>query len=78
MDNDDAGKMNVDKFVQKLGASRTHIVTHNIKDFKDANDFLQKKPEMITELVKKARTLPDQNILQFDLIREKVKDRIMN
>lgn len=29
-------------------------------------------------MVKKARTLPDQNILQFDLIRDKVKERILN
>ncbi len=45
---------------------------------KDANDFLQKKPEMISDMIKKARTIPDQNIVQFDLIRDKVKDRIMN
>jgi hypothetical protein len=29
-------------------------------------------------LISKARTIPDQNILQFDLIRDKVKERIMN
>jgi hypothetical protein len=45
---------------------------------KDANDFLQKQPELIAELIKKARTIPDQNILQFDLLRDKVKERIMN
>lgn len=33
---------------------------------------------MISELIKKARSIPDQNIVQFDLIREKIKDRIMN
>ncbi len=31
MDNDDAGKINVDKFAQKLGVTRTHIVKHNFK-----------------------------------------------
>lgn len=44
MDNDDAGKMNIDKFAQKLGITRTYLVVHNLKEFKDANDFLQKKP----------------------------------
>lgn len=44
MDNDEAGKMNLDKFTQKLGVSRTHIVINDMKDFKDANDFLQKRP----------------------------------
>ena len=28
--------------------------------------------------MKKARSIPDQNILQFDDIREKIKDRILN
>lgn len=44
MDNDEAGQMNLDKFTQKLGVTRTHVVTNNMKGFKDANDFLQKKP----------------------------------
>lgn len=44
MDNDDAGKLNIEKFSQKLGISRTHIVSHSFREFKDANDFLQKKP----------------------------------
>lgn len=44
MDNDEAGKMNLDKFTLKLGVSRTHVVTNDLKDLKDANDFLQKKP----------------------------------
>lgn len=44
MDNDDAGKINIEKFSQKLGISRTHIVSHSFREFKDANDFLQKKP----------------------------------
>jgi hypothetical protein len=45
---------------------------------KDANDFLLKKPEMISELINKARNIPDQNILQFSQIRDQVKDRILN
>ncbi len=73
MDNDEAGQMNLDKFTQKLGVTRTHVVTNNMKGFKDANDFLLKKPQLISDMVKKARTLPDQNIIQFDLIRDKVK-----
>lgn len=47
MDNDEAGKMNLDKITQKIGVSRTHIVTNDMKEgkeFKDANDFLQKRP----------------------------------
>lgn len=33
---------------------------------------------MIEHFVRKARTLPDQNIVQFDIIREQVKDRLLN
>ena len=66
MDNDEAGLMNVDKIAHKLGVSRTYVVMNCSKEFKDANDFLQKKPEMIKELINKARTVPDQNILQFE------------
>ena len=31
MDNDEAGLMNVDKIAQKLGVSRTHIVSNTSK-----------------------------------------------
>jgi hypothetical protein len=31
MDNDEAGKLNTEKFAIKLGVSRTKIVTHNFK-----------------------------------------------
>lgn len=44
MDNDEAGQINIEKFAIKLGVSRTKIVTHEFKELKDANDFLQKKP----------------------------------
>jgi twinkle protein len=29
MDNDEAGRLNIDKFAAKLGVSRTHIVINN-------------------------------------------------
>jgi twinkle protein len=78
MDNDDAGKMNIDKFASKLGVSRTFIVLNNEREFKDANDFLQKKPEMIQQLITKAKTLPDQNVVTFNSLRENIKERLIN
>jgi hypothetical protein len=51
---------------------------NNDKELKDANDFLVKKPEMIGQLVCKAKNLPDQNIITFEGVKEQIRDRITN
>lgn len=65
MDNDEAGLLNTSKIAEKLGLKRTHIVKHTIAKLKDANDFLMKSPILISELLNKARTIPDTNIIGF-------------
>lgn len=65
MDNDDAGNLNRTKIAAKLGLNRTYIVTHNIPNMKDANDFLLSNPSMINQLIKKAKTVPENDLTSF-------------
>lgn len=44
MDNDEAGRLGADKISYKLGSKRTYIVKHEMKNLKDANDFLKSCP----------------------------------
>lgn len=48
MDNDEAGRINTSKMVEKIGMNRTHVVNHTEENLKDANDFLKSKPELIS------------------------------
>lgn len=45
---------------------------------KDANDFLMKSPTMISELLHKAGTIPDSNIIGFSRLREAIKEKLVN
>jgi twinkle protein len=76
MDNDDAGLLNVGKMVDKLGINRTAVVRHSIAKMKDANDFLLANPQSISELIHKARTIPDSSLLSFNALRASIFARI--
>jgi twinkle protein len=76
MDNDDAGALNTSKMVEKLGVNRTAIVRHSFAEMKDANDFLLSAPNRISELVHKARTIPDSSLLSFSALRDSIFAKI--
>jgi twinkle protein len=78
MDNDEAGILNTSKIAEKLGLRRTYIVKHSIAKMKDANDFLMHSPGMIKDLINKARTIPDSNIISFSKLRETIKSKLLN
>lgn len=76
MDNDQAGQLNAPKLTQKLGIKRTFIVENHDKTLKDANDFLRKKPELMSKLLSQALTIPGKNILRFDDLKSKLRFNI--
>ena len=92
MDFDDVGQFNVDHFADKIGLSRTYIVkelggdiignyiSEGMADLKikDANDALRINPELIKVYLNNAAAIPQNNILQFNVLRERVKDRVFN
>ena len=92
MDFDDVGQFNVEHFAEKIGLSRTYIVKELSNDLlsvncketspdikiKDANDALRINPELVKVYLKHATAVPQSNILQFDELRERVKDRVFN
>lgn len=45
---------------------------------KDANDALRKDPEFIKQMIKEARPIPSENLVQFQNLRDAVKNRIYN
>ena len=69
MDNDEAGLINTSRIAEKLGLKRTCIVKHTVPKMKDANDFLKNNPALISELLVKARTIPDSNLVTFTNLR---------
>ena len=92
MDFDDVGQFNVEHFAEKLGLSRTYIVKElsseiispflNEKSLdlkiKDANDALRISSELVKVFLKNAFALPQNNIMQFNELRDRVKDRVFN
>jgi twinkle protein len=70
MDNDAAGILNTSKIVEKLGINRTHVVSHDVPKMKDANDFLLHNPGMISQVIHKAKTIPDSSLLSFNAVRD--------
>lgn len=45
---------------------------------KDANDFLKENPSMISELINKATTIPDSNIINFTRLRDSIRSKLLN
>ena len=78
MDNDEAGVLNTQKIAEKLGLYRTFIVKNTTKEMKDANDFLRHDKAMISELIYKAKTIPDSHLISFERIRSSIKSRMTN
>lgn len=92
MDFDDIGQFNVDQFAEKIGLSRTFIVKELEENLlepfyekndlkikvKDANDALRIDPELIKLYLQNAKAIPQSQIVKFNDIRNKVKDRVFN
>jgi twinkle protein len=83
MDNDEAGQINLENFATKLGVNRTYIIrpepnTNSEHGIKDANDALRRNPEIIKDLIQKAKPIPSENVIQFAGLREQVQNRIFN
>ncbi len=75
-DNDVAGHIAEDKISTKLGTSRTYVVRNDYPDLKDANDFLIHAPQKMKQIIEQSKTKPSENILDFEDMREAVKNRI--
>ncbi len=88
MDFDEIGQINVDNFAKKIGSSKCFIVRdlstdllreltgfEVLPDIKDANDVLMFDRNLIWEYLKRARALPQEHLLTFNSLRERVKDR---
>lgn len=80
MDEDEAGRMCAPKIAAKLGLNRTFIVRtldKTGKGPKDANDALKMGlADKMNDYLKKARTIPDTNILTFTDVKDLVERRI--
>jgi len=76
MDNDEAGQLNKGKIADKIGLNRTFLISHSIPKMKDANDFLKTNPLMIKELISKAKTIPESNLVTFSNFRDIIYSRI--
>ena len=44
---------------------------------KDANDFLLKHPEEISKLLSNARTIPDGNLINFQMMKNIIQERML-
>jgi len=64
MDNDEIGQMNIETFANKIGVRKVYIVNIDPEmGLKDANDCLRKDPNIIRELIMKAKPIPSKSIV---------------
>lgn len=75
LDNDEAGRSNRRKLAEKLGLKRTYIVSTDGE--KDANDILRQDASRISKYLNEAKTIPDQNILVFEDLKQNVLNRLL-
>lgn len=93
MDFDQMGQMNIDNFVQKIGAHKAQVVKEKTlaelnkltnqnlaeaKSIKDANDVLQIDPLLIKHYLETSQGLITQNLIYFKQIRDQIKHQMQN